>query len=124
MNIIYNKNTGAIDRAISEDVDYKVLLSSFPKEFVDELDSLYYDGVPPRPLRNYYVDVEILELIKYSNDVIEEKQKYGKILTEEERLNILLQPSRKEVQKAESTLEILLTLQEVGLIWQQKTNFI
>lgn len=116
MNIIYNKNTGVIDRAISEDVDYKVLLSSFPKEFVDELDSLYYDGVPPRPLRNYYVDMEILELIKYSDDVIKEKQKYGKILTEEGRLNILLQPSNKEVQKAETTLEILSTLQEVGLI--------
>ena len=53
MNIIYNKHTGVIDRAISDDQDYKSYYSFFPTEFVDTLDSLPYEGMPPTPLSNY-----------------------------------------------------------------------
>ncbi len=115
-NIVYNKVTGVIDRAISGDQDFKIFLSHFPKEYVDELESLPYDGMLPRPLGNYYVDVFTKEIKRYSEEIIKEKEKYGKILTEEERLNIQLMPSQEEIQKAETTIEILSLLQEVRVI--------
>ena len=113
MNIIYNKYTGVIDRAISDDQNYKSYYSFFPKEFVDTLDSLPYEGMPPTPLSDYYV--ENLELKKYPDEILEEKKKYGKILTEEEKLDILLQPSHEEVTKAKAMLEMLPLLEEMKL---------
>lgn len=121
MQIIYNKKTGKIEYAMGNsdntEMDFRQVFSNHPQEYVDELASLFHEGVLQRDLSDYYINVETLELTRHPQEVIDEKNKYGKILTEEERLNILLQPSYKEVQKAESTLEILSLLQEVELIW-------
>lgn len=114
MNIIYNKYTGTIEGGIQDDQNYKVYYSQFPQEFQDSIESIKIDN-PPNDLKNYKVINR--QIIRRSEEEIRELDTYGKILTEEERLNILLQPTGEEINKAENTLEILTTLEEVGLIW-------
>ncbi len=72
--------------------------------------SLTIDKVPNR-IADYYVKNG--ELVKYSEQEIEEKRQYGRILTDEERQLNKLKPSYEEVKKAENTIEILTLLQEV-----------
>ena len=62
-------------------------------------------------LEHYYIKDN--QLIKYTNQEFKEKQAYGKVLTEEERLLNQLKPSPKEVKEAEQTIEILTLIQEV-----------
>jgi len=112
MNVIYNKKTGEIDRAISTDQDYRLYLVNYPKELLDNLESLYCEKVP-YPLNEFYVDLETKKLKKYSQEEIKEKQLYGRVLTKEERQLEKLKPSLKEIRKAEQTIEILTLLQEV-----------
>lgn len=110
MNIIYNKETGEIFSAISEGQDYKRYYRDWGKDFVNGLESLKVDNVPMN-LGDYYVKDG--QLVKHTEQEIEEKRLYGRILTEEERLLNKLKPTPKEVQKAENTIEILTLIQEV-----------
>lgn len=113
MNVIYNKYSGNIERVISDDQDYLVYHERFPKEYVDSLAVLQVSELPNKwkncvIVNNKFVTRPINEL--------EEIKKYGKVLTEEERLSILLQPSPEEITKAKNTIEILSMLQEVGVL--------
>lgn len=111
--IIYKRDTGDILKVIPNEIDIQTLYYHFPQEFKENLEGLDIEDYPT-PLFQYKVING--ELIKRPVEEIKEMQQYGKILTEEERLNILLTPSHQEIQKAENTIEILSTLQEVGVI--------
>lgn len=102
-------------------------MSSIPD---DQLPRTYHD-IPDEDIGTFYpVDIEFPDdelrfyLLDDANGIfirkpeqdIEEIKRYGRKLTDDERLNLLLRPPKSEVQKAESTIELLSTLQEVGLI--------
>lgn len=113
MNVIYNKHNGEIDKVIQDDQDYLIFYQFYPDGFIDNLSCLHLDELPSN--WKYCIVKDNMLILRKDNEV-QELKKYGKILTEEERLEILLQPTREEIAKAETTLEILSTLQEVGLI--------
>lgn len=110
MQIIYDKNTGNIFRAIPEDQDYKIYYKHWGTEFVENLASVKTEQIP-QPLSNYFIKND--KITKYTELEIEEKRLYGKILTEEERILEKLKPSSEEVRKAEETIKILTLIQEV-----------
>ena len=109
--IVYNKNTGEIIAKIPNDQDINVTYANYSDEFRQSLGTL---EIEVSDISRY--KVENGELVKYSDDEIMELKMYGKVLTEEERLNIILQPTPDEINKAETTIEMLTMLQEVGLI--------
>lgn len=110
INVIYERDTGRIVAATSSNQDYKIYFEEWGQDFIDSLASLTIDKVPNR-IADYYVKNG--ELVKYSEQEIEEKRQYGRILTDEERQLNKLKPSYEEVKKAENTIEILTLLQEV-----------
>ena len=110
MKIIFNKHTGEIYRAISKEQKIETLYFFYDSEFVKKLDEVIIDNIP-LDLENYYIKDG--QLVKHTEQEIEEKRLYGRILTEEERLLNKLKPTPKEVQKAENTIEILTLIQEV-----------
>ena len=113
MQIVFDKFTGKIIGQIPDDQNPFFNFKHQSKEFLSTLSSITVDE---RLENNTYYYVEYDKLMKYSMNEIDEINQHGRVLSEEERLDILLQPSQEEIQKAESTLEILETLQEVGLI--------
>ena len=110
MNVIYNKNTGIILNAVSDEINYKDYYIHFGEDFISELDSVKIENIP-MPLTNYYI--ENGEIKKYTEQEIKEIEIYGRILTKEERQLEKLKPSLEEVRKAENTIEILTLIQEV-----------
>lgn len=110
MNLIYNKSTGEIRRAIADELDYRLYYEEWGEEFVNSLASIQVD-IAPIPLEHYYIKDK--RIMKYSSQEIKEKWMFGKILTEEERQLNKLKPSIEEVKKAENTIEILNLIQEV-----------
>lgn len=104
--IVYDKRTGLID-AIAPNLDYA---HHYPRDYKDNLEGLELEEYP-KDIFNYRV--ENGKLTKLTKQEIEEKRKYGRILSDEERLLNKLKPSFSEVQKAENTIEILTLLQEV-----------
>lgn len=112
MKIIYNVNTGEIDRAISKDQNFNIFLRSYPADKLSQLTDLLCDDVP-HPLSEYFVNIATKEIERYPQEVINEKNFYGRILTNEERQLNQLQPSHEEIKKAENTIEILELLSEV-----------
>lgn len=113
MQIIFDKYTGDIKHLIGDDQNPDIYFHHYSDEFKASISILHSD-TSPMDLTNYKIINN--EIITRSDIEIQEINQYGKILTEEERLNILLQPTWKEVQKAENTIEMLSMLQEVGLI--------
>lgn len=112
--IVYNKYTGEIIAKIPNDQDINVTYANYSDEFRESLKILKDDGLKLDDLTSYKVVDG--KLIKRSDEENKELKMYGKVLTEEERLNILLQPTAEEIRKAETTIEMLTMLQEVGLI--------
>lgn len=110
MNVIYRKNTGIIECAISENQDYKVYFENFPDEFINNLDVIKTKNIPIK-LGEYKVNNG--KLVKMTDNEIQEINTYGRILTEEERQLQKLKPSPEEIKKAEQTIEILTLIQEV-----------
>ena len=108
--IIYNKYTGEIYSMVSDDQDPKILYKDFPDNFKNSIAMLNIN-LDERNLQNYKIMNK--QIVKRDEIDIQELRHYGKVLTEEERLNILLAPSRDEIQKAENTIEILTLIQEV-----------
>lgn len=108
--IIYNKNTGDIIANIPDSQDFMLCFRHYPKEFKESLASLDIAN-PPRNLKNYKVINE--QLLRRTQEEIEEIKLYRKTLTEEERQLQKLKPSQDEVKKAENTIEILTLIQEV-----------
>lgn len=110
MQVVYNNKTGEILAFISDiqkPRDYK----NIPQEYISILNTeRHLEG------NIKYYKVQNNEILKRSDEEIEEIKRYRRVLTEEERLNILLSPSHEEINKAENTIEILATLQEVGII--------
>lgn len=106
INIIYEKITGNIvlisdilkdplgDRSMSSEIYDYITIS---KSDLDIKHKKIIDGV--------IIDVNEIE----KQDI----NKYGRILTNDERLLYSLKPSREEVLKAENTIEILEILSEV-----------
>lgn len=110
MNIIYYKENGIILMAISKCQDYRKYFEEWGSEFVDSLDYIYVDE-PPKQLKYYYIkDGNLVEMTEEEKNDID---RYGKILTDEERLLNKLKPTIEEIQKAEQTIEILTLIQEV-----------
>ena len=110
MKIIYDKLNGNIVSAISSDQDFKVYYKGFGDDFVNNLSELKVEYLP-EPLSNYYVTNG--EILKYGELEISEKEMFGRILSNEDRLLNKLKPSHDEVQKAKNTIEILSLLSEV-----------
>lgn len=111
--LIYNKVTNEIIEKLSVKVDLNVYYVNYDSDFRDNIDGVFISD-----------DIHDLQLykviggepIKYSYEEIQEIKKYGKILTDGERLNVLLQPSKEEIEKAQTTIEILSLLQEVNAV--------
>lgn len=108
--IVYNNKTGDIKSVIPDDQKPRNYKNIAPEDISTlKLKDCIVDNM------KYYKIING-ELVRRSEQEIEEIKIYRRVLTEEERLNIILKPTQQEIQKAESTLEILSTLQEVGLI--------
>lgn len=114
MQIIYHKIMNKIINTLGDDQLVDLFYQNYPNDFKEQLVVLQIDKLPEQKLRNYIIDND--ELILRPHNDIQDLELYGKILTEEDRLNMLLKPSSQEILKAENTLDILLVLQEVGLI--------
>lgn len=110
MKIIFNKYTGQTYRGISKDQDIRTLYMFYDDEFINQLDELIYDNIPT-DLYNYYVKNK--QLKRYSDEEISEKQRYGRILSEDDRILESMKPTLEEINKAEDTIKLLLLLQEV-----------
>ena len=108
--IVYDKNTGDIIANIPDSQDFILYFRHYPEEFKENLASLHI-AYPPRDLKNYKVVNE--QLLRRTQEEIEEIRLYSRTLTEEERQLNKLKPSQDEVKKAENTIEILTLLQEV-----------
>ncbi len=114
MNFIYCKSNGKIVAILDETQDYLVYFRHFPQNFIDDLKSIFVENINDIDIRalQYYKIINN-ELIKRSQQEIDEIQQYGKILTDSERTLNKLIPSHEEVQKAQNTIEILTLIQEV-----------
>lgn len=72
-------------------------------------------------MRNTHVKKRIVDISSNKEELIyytEEELSQIKIEKEEQQLLELLEPSEEEIKKAEFDLNILLLLEEVGVIWQ------
>ena len=113
MKAIYDKEIGEIIAVVPRYMDYRLIFIECQDSFVNSLDeisidnALNYKELPSK----YYVKNGALT--KYTEQEINERRLYGKVLTEEERLLNKLKPSQKEIQKSENTIEILTLIQEV-----------
>lgn len=108
--IVYNLITGDIVAEIPDDQDYLVFFYHYPDEFKANLAGLHIAN-PPRDLENYKIIDE--QLLRRTQQEIDEIRLYKRVLTEEERLLNKLKPSLEEIRKAEQTIEILTLIQEV-----------
>ena len=89
MNVIYNKNTGIILNAVSDEINYKDYYIHFGEDFISELDSVKIENIP-MPLTNYYI--ENGEIKKYT----EQRNKRNRNIWEN------LNQRRKTIRKAET----------------------
>lgn len=110
MKVIFNKYTGEIYRGVSKDQNIRTLYVFYDDEFVNQLEEVICGNIPT-DLCNYYM--ENYQLKRYSDEEISEKQKYGRILSEDDRILETMKPSLEEINKAEDTIRLLLLLQEV-----------
>lgn len=108
--LVYNKETGEICNWISDDQDPKIFYRHRSKDFLKNLATLDVED-PPIDLYRYRVIDN--QLIRKSDEEINEIQIYGRVLTSEERILEQIKPSFDEVKKAEMTVEVLSLLQEV-----------
>lgn len=114
MTIIYNKLTGTILNVINTIVEYELCYIRFGEDFINELDSIYVDSVP-NDVYNYYIRNN--ELVEYNDLEKSELYKYNKILSNEERLEVKLKmklsPTKSEIDKAETIIDVLELMSEV-----------
>lgn len=108
--IVYKKDTGEIIEVIQDDQDIDCYYANYSAEFKENLGALHLSDCP-RSLDSYKIVDNIL--VERSDIEIYEIKRYKKVLTHEERLLILLIPSKEEIRKAETTIEILELLGEV-----------
>jgi len=112
--IVYNKQTGEIIAKTEVYQDVNVSFKDYPKEYRDNLDSIIVDN-PPVNLR-YYAVIDG-KLVRLNDTEIQEIKRYGRILTEEERLERRLLeslvPSQEEIEQAKLMIKLLPILKEV-----------
>ncbi len=108
--LIFNKFNGNIVAQIPNNQNYLTFLHHYPEDFKKNLDYIIYDELK-EDIRFYKVENNLV--VKRPKIDIDDILRYGRILTEEERLLELLKPSEEEIRKAENTIEILTLLQEV-----------
>ena len=113
MKVIYEKHNGNIITIIPEDMNYKLMFTDCDEGFVNNLSEIIFDKLPKDYVQTYKYYIKGNTMLEYTDSELKEKEIYGKILTEEERLLLQLKPSTEEVQKAETAIEILSLLQEV-----------
>lgn len=107
---IYNKETGTCHGVVSGRETFDNFTFHYSEKDRVKLGWIYVESIP-RPINNYkVVDGMIKERTVHE---VEDIEKYGKVLSESERLLYKLKPSQKEVQKADNTIEVLSLLQEV-----------
>jgi len=111
--IIYSITTGQIYSEIEDGQDYLIFYQNYPQEFKDDLATLSVDKFPEH-LKDYRIINNKFERIP--DQEISEIKKYGRVLTEEERLLKTLKPTHEEVGKAVKIIDVLDILQDVGLI--------
>lgn len=112
MRYLYDKNTGNIVGKYSDNVDIDGCLHYAPKGYKQNMNYIQLD-LDIYNLKHYKVDLTNSQLIKRSQQEIDEIQQYGKLLTDSDRLLNKLKPSHEEIQKAQNTIEILTLIQEV-----------
>lgn len=110
MKIIFNKYTGDIYMGISKEQHIKDIYFFYDDEFRNQLDEFIINDIPS-DLENYYI--ENYQLKRYSDEEVSEKQKYGRILSEDDRILETMKPNIEEINNAEDTIRLLLLLQEV-----------
>lgn len=110
MKLVYNNKTGEIHSLIPIDQSPR----KYNGIIDDDISVLLLDNYPSDNIRFYKVING--GLVRRTDSEINDMIKYRRVLTDTERINILLKPSKEDIRKAESTLEILSTLQEVGLV--------
>lgn len=113
--IIFDKeNKNAIGR-IPNAESFDKVVELYPDEIKNSMGYIYSDKSPDN-IREYFVIGE--NFVKMDEQELLEIERYNRILSPDERLIESLKPSMAEVQKAESEIEILTLLNEVGAIWQ------
>lgn len=99
MKIIYNKTTGRIEGGLDDKIDHRVYYLKFPQEFLDNLEVIQIDK-PILILRHYkIIDGEI---VRMSDEEINEIDKYGRMLTDEERQEIINQENQAKHKQEEA----------------------
>lgn len=113
MLVVYKKDSGKIIRYLPENQDPLVFYHHYDDEFKNNLGWIVINEGDISEYKNCYVKNG--NIIKHTDEELKEKLRYGKILTEEEKLNIALSPSHEEIAKAKAMLEILPLLEEVRI---------
>lgn len=108
--IVFNKCTGDIIAQIPDEQDALMFFQNYPEDFKANISYIMSEHIPIRLAEYKIVDNKI---IKRNKDETWEVREHGRTLTEEERQLNQLKPSHEEIKKAETTIEILLLLQEV-----------
>lgn len=104
--LLYNKDTKLIDRKVTPNpIDIDMYMENFKGNIVPLFG---YDDID---VFTHYI--ENGKPVKMTEEQQKEAFKYGRFLTEDERMLEKLKPSIEEVRKAEQTIEILSILQEV-----------
>ena len=113
MQVIYNKKTNEIERILSQPQDLRVYFNHCDSEFISNLSSFTIDKLPPNWKNCRIVDNKFVEK---SKEELLENRKYGRVLSEKERLLVKLSPTQSEIDKAEHTIELFEILIGVGII--------
>lgn len=110
----HRKSNGTILTILPDDQDPNVYFANQPLDFKNDIGCLYVSDIP-EDYHNYkIIDTE---LVRMSDDEIVEIARFGKILTDKERLEKKtlesLLPSQLELEQAELMIKLLPILQEV-----------
>lgn len=114
MNLIYNKTSGKILRYVDKEQNPLDIYYHYTEEYKSNIGWIEIEKSNIPIYRDCYIKDG--KITSFTETELMEKLKYGRTLTKEEQINILLMPSPQEIQKAQNTIEILSLLQEVNLI--------
>lgn len=109
---IYRISDTTVVNKVDEYIDVDLYYRYYPEEFKSSIRTLISEeDINVAEIFNYKVVNE--ELVRMSDEEIQELRLYAKILTEEERLLNQLKPPYEEVAKAKNTIEMINLIQEV-----------
>lgn len=108
--LVYKIDTGQIIAKIPRDQTIELFYMYEKDAFIDSIDVLTLDEYPLNYREFKVVDKNLVPL---TEEEIMEVIEHKRFLTEEERTLDEFKPTHEEIQKAETTIEILSLLQEV-----------